>query len=263
MHPGEHELLAYMDDELPEEERRSVARHLEVCAACAGSLEELRGAARRFSAVCEAIDRPTPEIGLDALRRRAAVHDLATARARDRSPAAVERPRRSLLAAAALLIAFTGAAAAIPGSPLRVWLVDSARAIASVFAGDEESPPSLDQEAVEAATRLPSGVAVDPYGGRVWISIRSSSPDILVRVRLVDEPRASVLAADARYRTGPGRIEVLGASAGEVRVSLPRSASAASVEVNGRVVIEKEGGDLRLLAPADTSGSEIFFRPAG
>lgn len=282
MHPGEDRLLAYMDDELHDGERRIVARHLEACDACAATLEELRGAARLLSTSLEVIERPVPEVDPGELRRRAGVRHLASPRAgttrvrgdprsgssgpedASRVRATGERPRRSLLAAAVLLLAFTGAAAAIPGSPLRAWLSDSARSIASLFQTDERAGATApEQEAIDAATRLPSGVAVEPSGGRVWISIRSPSPDALVRIRLVDEPRAVVLAADARYRTGPGRIEVIAAGAGDLRVELPRAATAATVEVDGRVVVEKDGGNLRLLTPADTSGSEIFLRPSG
>lgn len=284
MHASEDRLLAYLDDEVPEGERQVVARHLEACRPCADALEALREISRRLSVGLQRLDRPAPALHPAAIRRRAGVLDVARGRDDDARPAAgpaspdeeapsgrrsgrpagADRPRRSLLAAAVLLLAFTGVAAAIPGSPVRAWLTDSARAIAGLFGGGEEPAPTVvDQEAVEAATRLPSGVAVEPYGGSVRISLRSPSPDAVVRVRVVDDARATVLASDARYRTGPGRIEVLGAGPGDLRIEIPRSVASAIVEVDGRPVVEKVGTDLRLLTPADTSGSEIFFRPGG
>lgn len=278
MHPTEDRLLAYLDGEVAEEERRDLARHLETCGRCADALDEVRRVSARLSGALERLDRAAPALDPATIRRRAGLLDLldlkargardappgpgsARPAARSGRPGAAERPRRSLVAAAALLLAFTGAAAAIPGSPLRAWLVDSARAIVGLF--EEEAPDarSPDQEAVEAVTRLPSGVAVAPYGGRVRIALLSPSPDAVVRVRVVDAAQASVLATDASYRTGAGSIEVIDAGPGEVRIEIPRSARSALVEVDGRAVVEKEGADLRLLTPADTSGSEIFFRP--
>ncbi|HVH12964.1 MAG TPA: hypothetical protein VM759_07930, partial [Longimicrobium sp.] len=62
------------------------------------------------------------------------------------------------------------------------------------------------------------------------------------------------------FRTGPGRIEIVGAGPGEVVVDLPRGADAAFLEVNGRVVAAKEGKELRSLAPrvAGTAQEPVF-----
>jgi hypothetical protein len=68
----------------------------------------------------------------------------------------------------------------------------------------------------------------------------------------------------ARLRAGPGRIEVLGAGPGELVVTLPADAEAAFVEVNGRVLAAKEGGELRSLAPRVAgSAAEPVFRAGG
>ena len=57
------------------------------------------------------------------------------------------------------------------------------------------------------------------------------------------------------------RIEVLGAGPGELVVTLPADAEAAFVEVNGRVLAAKEGGELRSLAPRVAgSAAEPVFR---
>lgn len=271
MHPSEDRLLAFLDEELAEAERAEVEGHLRACEACAGDMESLRSASRRLAAALERLDVPPPDADSATIRERAGVVDLpARSAARSRIPEGqdlpgrAERPRRSLLTAAAVvLLAVTGAAAAIPGSPLRDWLADSARAVAGLFSGDGGPTAAVDQEAMDATLRLPSGVAVEPEGGRVSISLRDPSPEVVVRVRLVDQARVAVLAPDARYRTGPGRIEILDAAPGEVLIEIPRSASWAAVDVDGRVVVRKDGADLTFLAPADTSGSEIFFRPRG
>jgi hypothetical protein len=97
------------------------------------------------------------------------------------------------------------------------------------------------------------------------VVLTNSARGLLVHARLVPGPQAEVYAtgraAGARFRTGPGRIEVVDAGPGEVRVDLPRDAQAAVVEVNGRTYVAKEGDRLRMLVPeADPSAAEAVFR---
>jgi hypothetical protein len=114
----------------------------------------------------------------------------------------------------------------------------------------------------------PRAISILPSGGHVRIAVSASSPELRVRARLVPGARAEVTltgaAATARFRSGPGRIEVLGAGPGEVVVTLPADAEAAFVEVNGRVLVAKEGGELRSLAPRVAgSAAEPVFRAGG
>jgi hypothetical protein len=107
----------------------------------------------------------------------------------------------------------------------------------------------------------PTGVSIRPRNGAVRVVLRNASPGVRITARLVDAEGAAVLARghavdSARFRTSPGRIEVVGAGPGEIEVELPRGASLATVEVNGRVYVAKEGDVLRVLAPeADASGA--------
>jgi hypothetical protein len=85
-----------------------------------------------------------------------------------------------------------------------------------------------------------------------------------VRTRLMAGGRAEVAASgaasDARFRTGPGRIEVSDAGPGEVMVTLPSEATAAVVEVDGRTLVAKEGDRLRALSGATaTEDGEAEF----
>jgi hypothetical protein len=109
-----------------------------------------------------------------------------------------------------------------------------------------------------------SGVAVPAFSDRLRIALLNPAPDALVRVSLVDGDEGSVRAAGARYRTGPGWIEVVGSAPGEIRIELPRSVSVARVEVDGQLALLKEGTDLRLVTPpADSTESEVVFRVNG
>ncbi|HEV2149709.1 MAG TPA: hypothetical protein VGR37_20075, partial [Longimicrobiaceae bacterium] len=132
---------------------------------------------------------------------------------------------------------------------------------AVVVPGPGPAPSAGEPPADDAAS---AGVSVLPELGRIQVVLTSPSPDLRIRVRLTDDSysdvRATGAAAGARFRTGPGRVEVLGATGGEVEVVLPRTARSATVEVDGRPYFRKDGDGIRLLAPAsDSSGSEVVF----
>lgn len=229
-HWADATLLAYLDDELPAGERAEVERHLAECEACAGQLARLRSAASGLSRALQEVDQEAPERDIGALTAEW------TTRARR------ARARSALAKAAVLvLVAAGGSAAAVPGSPVRGWIARSLEAVADLF--NRGRPPAEPTGAVE-------------------IRLTEPAPDATIRVRLVDGDRAGVWSDGARYRSGPGRIEVISPGPGEVRIELPRSARSARVEIDGRVLLVKEGADLRLLAPAlDSSEAELLFRP--
>ncbi|HEX5723987.1 MAG TPA: hypothetical protein VFX98_00900, partial [Longimicrobiaceae bacterium] len=181
--------------------------------------------------------------------------------------------RRSLPRAAVLAVGFAGVAAAatLPGSPLREAIE---RVVVSRPARPEPPAPVVEAPrpapvAVEGTAPLPeAGVSILPEGGSVRVQITGAAPGLRVRTRLVAgsrvDVRATGAAADARFRTASGRVEVVGAGTGEVMVDLPRSARAAYVEVNGRVYAAKDGGQLRArVAPAGgTPEFPLFVVPA-
>ncbi|HEX5872701.1 MAG TPA: hypothetical protein VFY65_19860, partial [Longimicrobium sp.] len=158
------------------------------------------------------------------------------------------------------------AAAAIPGSPAREW-------VRNLGLAERSAQPTAVQPAPEAAApapvvMAPKAISILPSDGHIRIAVSASSPELRVRARLVPGAKAEVTAtgaaATARFRTGPGRIEVLGAGPGELVVTLPADAEAAFVEVNGRVLAAKEGGELRSLAPRVAgSATEPVFRAGG
>lgn len=247
-HLSDERLIAHLDGELSESDRRRAERHLEACGECAAALEELRLASRHLTEALARIDRPAP------------ARDPGRVRGLHRSRKSWVS-RRSLAAAAVLLILATGAAAAIPGSPVREWLARTLRTEAPAVeepAGQEDAPP------VAAATDREAGVAVEAADGDITVRVLDAATGTLIRVRLVDGDRAGVRAERARYRTSAGRIDVLGAGPGEVRVELPRGVGSARLEAEGRPLLVVRGREVRILAPAaDSAGSEILFRIGG
>ena len=247
MHVNEGRLQTYADGELPDAENAEVELHLGVCVACRAESARLRDLSNDFS---EAMDRLVP-----------AVQNAVFAPADTRRAPSAERLRRALPRAAVFLIGVAAAASAtVPGSPVRDWL---ARAITPP---PRVAPVAAHPAPVAAPAAAPeAGVSVDPLNGAVRVTLRGARDDLLVRAEIVEGPRAGVYATgeavSARFRTAPGSIEVDGIGEGELRVELPRAALSATVSVNGREYLRKEGDQLRLSMPAaGRSATAVTFR---
>lgn len=274
-HITEDALLAYLDGELESDRRARVAEHVLACDECRHELEELRRRSSLLSDVLPSVEAAGAGDALSELRARTGEH-----RGRDRdtdgprqadadvvggspstpagsSDGGSRRSIRAFLQAAALVLAFAGAAAAaIPGSPVRTWLVRSVDAVTELFTADAE-----EAERPDATGEALSAVAVKPEKGKISIQLTEPAAGLRVRVELVDSDRARVRAGKSRYRTGPGRIEVLEPWGEDVYIELPSRAREARVEVDGRGVVRLEGG--RLLAEVDAeraTPSTVVFR---
>jgi len=256
-HLGEGALQALMDGELPPPERAAAEAHLAGCAPCAAELRALRSVHERAGGLLALADVPAPvaqaTMALRARRLRAGRYAEA---------------RRTLARAAVLVLALAGVAAAVPGTGVHEWVVSTVvpGEKATVAPTVHAAPPAPAPRPAIPPEASPSGVSIRADGGAVRVVLSNVSSKVEVRARLVDGDLAGVLARGpaataARFRTAPGRIEVVGAGAGILEVQLPRSARAASVEVNGRVYVAKDGDALRVLAPA--AGEGPVFRVGG
>lgn len=249
-HPDDGVLLALLDGELADERRSAVEAHVEGCDPCASRLDALTRASRRLAGALETLDVPPPDVEAAELVR-------AGRRAPgpgDWSPEEGSRRGAALLKAAALVLAFAGAAAAaVPGSPVHDWLSGLVRAAPE--AGD--AAPA-DRTSVPDREGVP-GVAVQMEDGRVTVLVTRAPSGTSVTVRLTDGTEAGVWARGGRYRTAPGRIEVVEPSPDEVLVEIPSGAVEARITVNGRTVWTREDGELRLRvdegpAPGESPG---------
>jgi len=254
-HLDESALQALHDGELPPDERRAAETHLAACAECAAAMAALRADLHTLSSALARADvaPPTAAATMSFRRRRVGVETRWTGEA-----------RRALLRAAVLVLALGGVAAATT-PPVRRWVADTV------------SPPPAPVAEAPAPRRAPpappeapavAGVSILPDDGAARVVLNGAARGLSVRTRLSDgdyvEVSATGAAAAARFRTSPGRIEVVGAGPGEIHISLPRGARAAAVEVDGRVFVAKEGGRLRVLGPAATSADvETVFRVDG
>lgn len=247
-HEDEGTLMAFLDGALPPSRRTAVAAHIEGCAECRATLESLRRASDRFAAALEPMEM---ESSIDEARLRRAGAAIRIA------PSAPP-VGRALLRAAVLVLGFAAiASAAIPGSPVGGW-------IRGVWPEPRQTPAptaATDDRATDPTAE--SGVSITPVRGRLDVHILEAAQSSIVRVRVVTDSKATVRAAEARYRTGPGRIEVLNAAGGEIFVDLPRSVPHAEVRVDGRVLVSKSGEALNWIAPEVDDGSEVWLPIGG
>jgi len=247
-HIAEGDLLAYLDGELSWVRRSAISEHLDACKACAAELASLEGAAALLSQALEAIEVPAPQLDSSEIKDRSRW---------------ISRFAGSVLFKAAVLVLTLGGvgAAAIPGSPVRDWLARSLIEVRGALglASDAETT-ALEPQPGVAATSDVATITVSPADGQVVVRLTTPAADATVRVQLVDSDQATVRSRGARYRTGPGWIEVVNAEPGALEIDLPRALRAARVELNGRPIVIKDAATLRLLTAPDSTGSAVVFR---
>lgn len=258
-HPDDGHLLAWLDGELEPDEGTGVREHLESCVECRRRVETLRGESEGFSRAVLALDEraggladpgPLPVV---AALSRAGTRGLRTT-------------GWSLARAAGLVLVAAGAAAAlVPGSPVRTWLEGLADGDRASVEAPAESAMDTEAGSEGPAVPGPAAISLEPRAGRLVISLQGFGRNSNVHVRLTDAPRASVrvdgTAEAPRFVTGPGTLEVIGATEGEIWVELPRSVRDAAVEVDGEAAVRIEAGQLVILWPVlDSLRGDVVFR---
>lgn len=249
-HLDESLLLAIRDGVPVDDEARA---HLAGCASCTVALDRLRQRADAIEQALCALDKPVePTAAKAGVRAR-----LTQARP--------PRPRWGgwhLGRAAALLLFTTGAAAALPGSPLRSLL----RLPAGVIGGAPETASEARTRAapVPSSERARAGIAVGIPDGLVEVIVRGADPGTGVFVEWSDLGSARVTApAGSRFTYAAGRVEV-DASRGDLRVELPRDAQEVSLAVDGRVYLTGSAQALEVPGPlVEQDGDALRFQVAG
>lgn len=265
-HPSEGRLVAYLDGELARDRRASLSRHLVECPGCARRLEELRAASEEFSTGLSRLEATEPHTTAGDLLRlgeEGSGRDSGGRAAdRDGEPSVFRRSTAARIAASVAVL--LGAAAALPGSPVRSWIGRSVEQVQALLgAADEQRGVERPERSRPAATDR-SGVAVSASEGSIRIRLTRVPDGTTVLVRLVAGSRAGVWNAGGEYRTGPGEIEVVAPDAETVLVEIPRSVPSVRLEVNGQTVVEGRDGDLETRVPGtDLRDGEFRFRPRG
>lgn len=231
-HLTDGEIAARMDGELGGEDARRVRKHLRECERCEARRREL---ARVSAMLDETLERGlTPPAGM--------VPEPAAA-----GPARGSR-LSTMLKTAATVTALLGAGAvavdaALPGHPLRDLVVEAVRS------GPETERASPTRDDVPAESRPPEqgGLAVSPVDGRIELVVRGAAEGTRVHVVRTDESRARISAPGGRFRTDPGRLEVVEPARGDIRVSVPLGIEEWRIAVNGRTVLRGSTG--RVIRP--------------
>jgi hypothetical protein len=163
---------------------------------------------------------------------------------------------RAAAIAAGLVLCASVAAALVPQTGVRVWLEQLLGAPATVPAAP--TAPAADPAVAVAQ------MAVSPVNGAVHVELTAPAAPLQLRIRLGAGADLEILAArgaaSARFIAGAGRIEIDGASNGEILLVLPRSARLVTVDVDGVRAVEARGSAMTVLVPrADTVGTELIL----
>lgn len=224
-----------MDGELPPAERAETEEHLDACEACSERIRELEDVAGALERASREARQPPEELRESTFREPRSLSYSGSLRA-------------AAVIAAVLVGGAAVADAALPGHPVRSWLRDAVRSVTGDEPGPAPGPPGW------------GGLSVEPDAGSVRVEISGARPGSSVVVRFVDGPRASVSARGGTFRTGSGLLELIDPDAGEIRVRVPNVATTVRVTANGRSLLEREGGELRLAPTAARDSVERTFR---
>jgi anti-sigma factor RsiW len=249
-HAAEGSLQAYIDGELDGAESTALREHLASCDVCAEELDELRSLSERTHGAFSLIDTHPPMVRAHALIRAREDERL------DLRRRIVSAGGFGFAKAAMLLLALAGAGAAIiPGSPLRDAI---GNAIARVFGAREEPAPAIVETPAEVVPPAAPGQSwgVAPESGRVRIILRAPEGDVVVRVRSTDDALAQIESTQQTplaVSSANGRAELRNVANSTLTISIPRSVSTATIEIDGEVYVTKQNGTLQQIQPRDAS----------
>jgi len=224
MHIDEERLQRLLDRELIAVEEMAARTHLKDCAPCRTELERLISEDERIASTLRHLDHPAAPVSLPAVVARAG------------------RPGRRWprwAAATILAVALAGGAYAVPGSPVRRW-VDRVLIPAP-------SPAPIPRAQAQPATM--GGIAVAP-GARLEIVFVAPDSGSRVIVRLTTAGEAAVRGPNggATYTADVGRVIVDARNgAADFDVDIPAAARWVKIRAGTRVILVKEGGQLRAL----------------
>ncbi len=242
MHLQSDELAALADGESTNARAEEATRHLAECSECAGRVERFERTHLYVAQLLQALDHGVPDVSADAV----------IARARRRPT----RRRGALAAGIAALLIAGGAAATVPGSPMR-------RYVERVLAGDRSLVPQRPSVAARGGDRTvngASGVAFVPVAG-VDVVFRDAQSAGAILITLSDAAALRITheGGSAGYAlTGDGVFVENAASSASYHITLPRNVPRARVRVGDQVVFAKDGARIATAAVRDRSGAYVI-----
>lgn len=180
-------------------------------------------------------------------------------------PARPARWGRAAAIAAGVTLVAVGAAAALPGSPVRRWLVQRLSQPAATPAVPQVPSQPMPAAPVTAPDTLVAAVSI-PMADSLWVRVDALGDAQLV-VQVVDAPtlevRALAEAAAATFSPRANGVSVSALAGGTLHVDVPADARTFELRVGGAVYARKQGRELRALATADTVGLRLVFGKGG
>jgi hypothetical protein len=195
----------------------------------------------RINQLLRALDHPVPQVTADAIARRAA-----------------RRPPRVRWAAAVLLaLGAAGAAFALPGSPLRRWVV----AVAERWSGaPAPTAPRPSQEGDRGDAG--AGIAVDPGAGLLVLFEAPAAGG--VRVNLADRSDVLVRAprGHASFTSGGARLTIASRGVPDTfTVEIPRTAPRVEIRAGSSRLLLKQGERVMATVEPDSGGAYLLPLP--
>lgn len=242
MHLDELALERLVDDESLGAQHEAALQHLASCAACAAALDRMRADEARDADLLRALDEPPPAIDVQRLMARAARRPFS--------------PRRRLMAAGIGSILLAGAAAAMPGSPVRAYVARMFRPMPAAPAVAALAPPT--PAVAPDSTR--EGVAFAP-GPFVDVALHAVQRSGTLRITIVAAAsvRLTHQGGSAAYSLTADGVSIDNAgSTASFDLALPATVARATVSVSGHIVFTKSGTAVQAEGARDSTGAFVI-----
>ncbi len=276
-HPDKGQILALLDGELPDATALEVRVHIDGCQHCRAELDGIQAAALDTARALDLldVDDRTESARLGFLRRADGREGQIRGPGGQPLEQQSKRPSRpggfwTLPRAASIAILLTGiTASALPGSPVRRWLVQTWQDLthptdaSTEGLGPEETP--TDPAFSSTGQGSPeTGAGIPAHGGGVEIWINGLSDEAGLRVLWTGNEEAWIYAGEGtRFTSTDGRLEA-NDPPGDVRVEIPEGLDDVTLGLDGTILLRKSNGELEILAPVEErSPSEIRFEGRG
>jgi len=242
-HPPDEDIQRLLDGERTAVLEAPMRAHLARCEDCRDRVEDSRRDKAEIETLLRLVDHPAPRLDAERVTARATWQR--------------RLPWRRLAAGIVVSLGVAGAAAALPGSPFRRWVVDVANRIVGSVAPAPAvvTPPSPDPAAPNMA-----GVSLIPDGD-IAIIFTSSQKTGMARVAFSFGPELTIQAPPgaARFASEEGRLVVDNAgSSASFDIQLPRSAQRVDILVGGERRFLKDGVRILTAFPSDSSGAFLI-----
>jgi anti-sigma factor RsiW len=228
MHLDEERLQRLLHGEREGFDRREAEAHLRECPACRERLAAAEHDQVEIFGLLRRLDHPVPALNAEVLAAKAR---------------AARRTWGSWAAAVLLFLGIAGAAAALPGSPVRRWIQTAA-----AWIGERRVEP-----AQRGSTEQAAGIAAVP-GREFVVSFNAPEQGSRARVSLTDGAEVVVRAPSgaASFTSDAERLVVDNHGSGATyEIEIPRTAPHVEIRVGGNRIFLKEGSRVVTRTPAE------------